>query len=150
GTGKLKGRADGARARYPPLFITTKGRIWPLASIRPTRSENRYRINRRARTAFDGKRRELDHELIAVQPPRSLHKVFQIQALDDVDAHPVQHGDMDRIAHAFPTGARIPVDVEIMADERRQPVVHPGDRVGIIAGDLARPRPDRIAALPPA
>ena len=38
----------------------------------------------------------------------------------------------------------------VVAEEGRQPLVHPGDRVGVIARHLARPRAERIASLPAA
>src|SRR5437867_7447871 len=55
---------------------------------------------------------------------------------------------MDRVGHSFPSWSWIPVDVEIVSDEGRQALVHPGNRVGVITGYLAGPWPQLLASLP--
>src|SRR4030095_298961 len=77
-----------------------------------------------------------------MSPPRGLDRLVWVQTFDDVDAHPVQDRDVNRIPHAFPSRTRIPVDVEIVADERRQPLVHPRNRVGVITRDRQVDRSD--------
>src|SRR5881397_1952277 len=110
--------------------------------------ENRQRIDRRSGAAFNRQRRECDHEFVALQSSRCSDCLFQVEALDNVDAHPVEHGDMDRVGHSFPSWSWIPVDVEIVSDEGREALVHPGNRVGVITGYLAGPWPQLLASLP--
>ena len=57
---------------------------------------------------------------------------------------------MDGVAHPLPARSRIPVDIEVVADEGRQPLVHPGNRVGVVARYLAGPRTHLRAPLPTA
>src|SRR6266581_9518826 len=56
---------------------------------------------------------------------------------------------MDGIAHSFPAWSRIPVDVEIVPNEGWQALVHPGNRVRVITGDLSGPWPHLLASFPP-
>src|SRR3989442_3292337 len=127
----------------------SRPRISRTCHVRGVQSlENRQRIDWRSRATFNGQRRERDHEFIALQSSRGGDRLFQVEALDNVDPHPVEHSDMDRVGHSLPAWSRIPVDVEIMPNERRQALVHPGNRVGVITGDLAGPWPHLLASLP--
>src|SRR5438093_872512 len=55
---------------------------------------------------------------------------------------------MDRVGHSFPSWSWIPVDIEIVPNEGWQALVHPGNRVGVITGDLACPWSHLLASLP--
>ena len=60
-------------------------------------SERHQRIDRRSGTAFHRQRRERNHELVPVQPPRGCGKFLEIEALDDIDPYPDQRRHMDHL-----------------------------------------------------
>ena len=129
-------RNDTARGSHtePPSFRGRSSRLPPAGppGRRPSRfrirssSENRQRVDWRSSSAFNRQRRERQRELVSVQLSRRGDRLLEIQTLHDVDADPVEDRDVDRVAHPLPTRPRIPVDVEVVADEGRQQLVHPG------------------------
>ena len=92
------------------------------------RHTNSYRFNRRA---------------VAAACSRSRHSMMLM---------PIQlrTATWTGFAQTFPARARVPVDVEVVPDERRQPFVHPRNRVGVVASHLSGPRSERRASLPSA
>src|ERR1043166_4499632 len=116
--------------------------------------ENRQWVQRRAGATFDGQWRKGDHELIAPEPPGRFDKALEVEVLHNIDANIFQNHLMDGISLdsllGSPTRPGKPIDIEVMAEKRRFPLLHPRKRIGIIAGDFVAPGPELCAALPSA
>src|SRR5690242_251640 len=112
-----------ARRRFGALAAGAGGvavtgvstRVWLIGL------ENGQRIQGRAGATFDGKRREGEHELVALQAARGFHGALEVEIFHDADAHPVEHGLVYGIhgnALRFaPSGTRIPVNIEVVTEE---------------------------------
>src|SRR5262249_44488963 len=88
-------------------------------------------------SAFNRKRRESDHELIAAKTSCGFNCALEIEVLNDVDADVFQNHLMDRVSLdalvRSPARPREPVDVEIVSDEGELALLHPRQCIGEVA-----------------
>src|SRR5262245_21240086 len=140
----LRGRS--AWCRYSPGKWLNRASCWVQDS------KDRQWIDWRACAAFHRKRRKCNHKLVPSESSRGFDDAFQIQVLNDADAHRLHDDLMDGIADdalvRTPARPRIPVDVEIMSKKRRFSLFDPGKSVGEVSGDLSGPRSFFCATLP--
>src|SRR5262245_48152376 len=117
-------------------------------------SKDRERIHRRPRASLHRERRKRDHEFVASQPSCCFDGMLEVEILHNVYAHPLHDHLMNWVAGnalgCTPAGPRIPVDIEVMTEKRRLPLLNPWKRIREIARYLPRPRPGFRAALPSA
>jgi hypothetical protein len=71
---------------------------------------------------------------------RAVATTSDIEALHDVDPHPIQHRHVDRVAHLFPPGLGFQSMLKSWAMKAGGPLVYPQNRLGVMPCHWARPR----------
>src|SRR5687767_2129122 len=107
------------------------------------RSKNSDWIHGRSTPAFDGNRRERQHELVAFQTSSGGGQVFEVEVLHDSGAEPAEqrvvYGVSGNPLVGAPAGTGIPVDVHVVRGKRDVAFLEERNRVGVVAGDLSGP-----------